>query len=359
MVIHSLNLVDFRNYEKIDVEFHSGINFVFGKNGQGKTNLIESLYLITHLKSFRTPKISELTTFSKKASTIRTRLSKQGVHHEIRIGLQDNLKKVLHNGKTVSYTSDYIKDFLSLLFSPDQLAAYKEFPLERRNFIDRILFLIDPDYSHKIKEFNRVKQQKNALLRNGNQNELRVWNRLMAAVVPDIQIAREKITEQINRKITGIFGKLTGRQSNLVFNYEASLKKRGGSTQDSILALLEQKKEKEINQGHSIYGPHRDNYWMTLDEKPDRQAFSQGEYRVAYLSLQLAVDAIVTDLLGFKPILLLDDVFSELDDLVCEKTVNFINRKSNQVFITSTSIPEKFLEIGSHMHVENGSLPNN
>ncbi len=355
-MIHSLNLVDFRNYENIEVEFNSGINFIYGKNGQGKTNLIESLYLITHLKSFRTSKISDLNTFTKKISTVQTDLSKQDVRHDIRITLHENLKKVLHNQKVVNYSSEYIKNFLSLLFSPDQLVAFKEFPLERRNFIDRILFLTDAKYFQKIKEFNRIKKQKNVLLRKGDKEELHVWNRLLALSIPEIADARDLIVEKINSVLAQIFTALTGRNSSLMFCYGNDLKKRSDPSSESILKYLTEKADQEIGYGHCLFGPHRDNFWMNLDGKKDRQTFSQGEYRIAYLSLQLAVNKIISNALGFRPILLLDDIFSELDEIVSEKTIDYIVKKDNQVFITSTAIPAKFMNIGVGICISNGRL---
>lgn len=356
MVIQSLKLINFRNHKKIDVEFNSGINFIYGMNGQGKTNLIESLYLVTHLKSFRTSKISDLNSFSKKISIVETNLTKQDVRHDIRITLHENLKKVLHNQKIVNYTSEYIKNFLSLLFSPDQLVAFKEFPLERRNFIDRILFLIDKNYFQKIKEFNRIKKQKNILLRNGNKKDIFVWNQLMAAVIPDIIESRELIVEKINEVLPTIFFALTGRGDNLVFSYGNDLASKMDVSTESILKYLSEKVDQEMGNGYCQFGPHKDNFWMTLDGKKDRQTFSQGEYRIAYLSLQLAINRIISDLLGFKPMLLLDDIFSELDEKVCENTITYINQSDNQVFMTSTSIPRKFMDIGNTICISNGRL---
>ncbi len=356
MVIQSLKLIDFRNYENIDVEFNSGINFIYGKNGQGKTNLIESLYLITHLKSFRTSKVSDLTSYSKKNSTVQTDLSKQNVRHDIRITLHENLKKVLHNQKIVNYTSDYIKNFLSLLFSPDQLVAYKEFPLERRNFIDRILFLIDKKYFQRIKEFNRIKKQKNVLLRSGMKKDIFVWNQLMAVVIPEIIGSRGLIVKKINLVLSEIFKALTGRDTHLKFFYGSDLENKTDVSSESILNYLTDKVDQEIGNGYCQLGPHKDNFWMTLDGKRDRQAFSQGEYRIAYLSLQLAMNKIISGMLGFKPILLLDDIFSELDETVCENTIDYITRSDNQVFMTSTAMPEKFMDIGNAIHISNGNL---
>jgi len=356
-VIQSLKLIDFRNYENIDVEFNSGINFIYGMNGQGKTNLIESLYLITHLKSFRTSKIGDLISYSKKkTSIIETGLSKQNVRHEIRITLHENLKKVLHNRKIVKFTSEYIRHFLSLLFSPDQLVAFKEFPAERRNFIDRILFLTNINYFQRIKEYNRIKKQKNILLREGNKKDIFIWNQLMAAVIPEIIKSRELIVEKINEVLPKIFLALTGRGLRLKFFYGNDLNNKSDASTESILRYLTEKVDQEIGNGYCQFGPHKDNYWMTLDDKKDRQAFSQGEYRIAYLSLQLAVNKIISELLGFRPMLLLDDIFSELDETVCENTIAYIAQRDNQVFLTSTSIPKKFMNIGDAICISNGRL---
>ncbi len=356
MVINSLGLKNFRNYTDFQVKFCPGINFLYGNNGQGKTNLIESLYFLTHLKSFRTSKTRDLCAFGKKTSIIHTNLSKQDVLHEIRIDLHENQKKVSLDQKKITFASEYIRFFFSLLFAPDQLTAFKEYPMERRNFIDRILFTVDDKYFKRIKEFNRIKKQKGYLLRTGNSKDVFIWNQLISRTIPKIIEARKALTEKINEFISDVFSSLTGRTERLQFLYRNDFEGKSGTTQSEILDFLSGKLDVEISKGFVCYGPHKDNFWMTLDGKLDKKTFSQGEYRISFLALQLAVNKIVSEKLKFNPVVLLDDIFSELDECVYRRTIEYIHQRQNQVFITSTKIPKLFSDFGKTFHVTEGRL---
>jgi len=355
MVINSIQLKDFRNYGEFEIEFHPSINFIYGKNGQGKTNLIESLYFITHLKSFRTSRISDLARKNEKLAFIRSSLTKQDVLHEINIGLDYNRKRIQLDNKNIKFTSEYIKNFFSLLFAPDQLSAFKEYPQERRNYIDRILFLIDSEYFQRIKEFNRIKKQKGHLLRIADPKNVFVWNQLLSQVIPKITRNREGLVTQVNSYLSGIFNQLTGREGELKLVYRNNFYGKTEIDSAAILTFLNKKVEFEKSKGYSCYGSHKDNYWLELDGNKDKQSFSQGEYRVSFLALQLAVNELITEMLGFNPVLLLDDVFSELDESVFEKTMNFISSKQNQVFISSTQIPKLYMGNGKSIHIFNGN----
>jgi DNA replication and repair protein RecF len=358
MVIKSLELAFFRNYETFSSKFSPGINFIHGRNGQGKTNLIESLYVITHLKSFRTAHLNELNTYSKDASSIKAILTKQNVSHEIDIDLKKNRKKVYLDKKVVGYTSEYIKDYFSILFAPDQLVFFKEYPLERRNFFDRVLVLIDRNYFNLIKDFNKIKKQKGILLRLGRAEEITVWNQLLAENIPKITEARRWLVEKVNVILTGIFSELTGRDDKLELWYKGHLENKECTDEAGVYAFLQEKLGVELKKGFPCYGPHKDQFWMTLNGKKDKQNFSQGENRITFLSLQFAINAIVADLLGFNPVILLDDIFSELDGAVFKKTIDYIYQKDNQVFITSTDIPPEYKNRGSIYCIENGVVLN-
>ncbi len=356
MVIRSLELENYRNFERLNVEFFPGVNYIHGNNGQGKTNLIESIYFITHLKSFRTSSIKDLCIFTENSSSIKASLEKRGVSHEVNINLYQNLKRVLFDRKKIDLVSEYIKNFFSLLFAPDQLASFKEYPLERRNFFDRVLLLTDPSYFQNIKDFNRIKKQKGILLRKGDSKNIFIWNQLLAAVAPKIIKSRGSLTEQINKKVSKIFFALTGRTEKLRLNYRNDFEGRSEIDENDIQSFLSRKLETELNKGHLCYGPHKDNFWMVLDERKDRQTFSQGEYRIAFLALQLAINHTIFEYLKFNPVLLLDDVFSELDEEVCGKTIDYISQNENQVFITSTTIPKGFKKIGRSFDIYSGGI---
>ncbi len=359
MVIKTLELLFFRNYDSFSTQFSPGINFIHGRNGQGKTNLIESLYVLTHLKSFRTSHLTELEMFTKDASSIRANLTKQGVSHLVEIDLKKNQKKVRLDGKNIGYTSDYIKNFFSILFSPDQLVFFKEYPLERRNFIDRVLVLVDRNYFQLVKDFNRIKKQKSSLLRQKAVKDVAVWNQMLSGLIPRIAGARNDFVKDINDILPGIFSHLTGRENILEFHYQGDLDKRTEREESKIYSFLQEKLDMEIEKGHLCFGPHKDQFWLTLDGQRDKQSFSQGEYRITFLALQFSINQLIKEKLGFNPVILLDDIFSELDTGVYNKTIEYIDKRDNQVFITSTEIPSLAMEKGSSYKISKGRVESN
>ena len=355
-MINSINLCNFRNYERFEVDFNEKINFIYGLNGQGKTNLIESVYFLTHLRSFRTNKIRYLYRNEERTAQIRSYLTKQAVSHGVYINLENDNKRVFVDRKSLSYSSEYIKKYFSILFSPDLLSAFKEYPLERRGFFDRILVLKEKKYLNQLKDFNKIKKQKNVVLKNKKLKEIDIWNRLLAKVFPDISQMRDNLVKEINRKLAILFEKLTGRKERLELHYRWDLEDKARREEDSVYEFLNSKMEVELFKGYSLYGPHKDDFWMTINGKRDKLFFSQGEYRISFLALQLALNLIITETLDFNPVILLDDIFSELDEKVYQRTLEYIAAKDSQVFITSTSIPKEYRDIGKAFKIDQGRL---
>lgn len=356
MVIHGLTLKDYRNYPDFEIEFSPGVNYFYGNNGQGKTNLIEALYFTTHLRSFRTSKIPDLHRYSTTVSHIQSVIQKQGVSHKVGIALCGNKKKVSMDQKRINYSSDYIRNFYSLLFAPDQLTLFKEYPADRRNFIDRVLFLADSHYFSLAKEFNRLRKQKNSVLRQGRKQDVDIWNQMLAPVIPKILEGRAHFVERVNQHLPKIFQSLTGRKETLKLLYRNEFQGKTDLSPDGIYQFLSEKLESEISKGFVSYGPQKDNFWMTLNDKKDKLSFSQGEYRISFLALQLTINQIIIKDLKFCPVLLLDDIFSELDENVLGRTIEYISNNKNQVFITSTSIPPIYHDLGQSFHIKNGAL---
>ena len=356
MIVKSLCLKDFRNYSELKVDFSSGLNFIFGDNGQGKTNLIESLFFSTHLKSFRTSKLETLCKNSCNSFWITTELSKQGVDHKLDIIVIKGRKKVVLDNQFLSYSSDFIRNFFSLLFAPDQLVLFKEYPKVRRAYFDRLLFLIDRQYHIWIKEFNRIKKQKCILLKQKNLESLDIWNKMLSEVIPKITAARNAIADKINQLLSNLLYELTDRPVELLLRYHSNLDGKVENVPSEINSFLEKRKERECEVGYLYYGPHKDDFWMSMGRNGDRHIFSQGEYRISFLSLQLAVNQIIREEMKFRPILLLDDILSELDERTSLKSIEYIAGKTNQVFITSTSIPKRILHMGAAYSIRQGKI---
>ncbi len=357
MVIRALRLTYFRNYEQLEINFDQGLHFFYGNNGQGKTNLVEALYVMTHLKSFRTTSLNPLIHYGKPTALIEGEIEKEGVCHQIRIMLVEHQKKVWCDAKQLTLSSEYIKNFFSLLFAPDLLAAYKEYPQEKRNFFDRALTLLDPLYIEKIKDFNRIRKQKNQLLRTGKAKEVAPWNQLFCRVSPYLVEKRQGLVQRINPLLKEIFSQLTGRTEVLRLHFRSDLWEKTGLEEKKLRDFLANKLKMELETGHLCYGPQKDAFWMTLEGKKDKFNFSQGEQRIAFLSLQFVLNELILEEVGFPPILLLDDVFSELDSRVFLNTMKRIQEGKNQVFATSAQMPEKVL--GQVIHIHQGTIQSN
>lgn len=351
MVIRSLGLADFRNYPRLELELGEGVHFFYGSNGQGKTNLLEALYLLTHLRSYRTPRLRPLIKEEALAAKIQGQVSTRGVEHKVELELFGQAKRVLLDHKPLSLSSEYIQRFFSILFAPDQLSHFKEAPAERRSFFDRALCLLEFGYFGKLKEYERIKAQKNQLLRDKRFKELGLWNEFMAQAIPPLVQARNNLTQEINQRLEGYFKTFSNAKGPLYLGYKPDL---NFLDPKQVLLELEAKRPQEESQGFCGTGPHKDNYLMTMGPKRDRFNFSQGEYRTAFLALLFSLNQIFVERLDYRPLLLLDDLFSELDPGVSRSLVKEIEGLKNQVFITTTEVPANFAEQGRRYRVNQG-----
>ena len=356
MVIESLRLWNFRNYKDLKIDFKSQATLFYGLNGQGKTNLVEALYLLTHLRSFRSASLEPLIYFGEKEAIIEGVIKKKQTTHEIKIQILSNNKRVWVDGKLLSLSSEFLKNFISLLFAPDLLTAYKENPQEKRSFFDRALCLLDIHYVENLKEFNKSRRQKNILLKQGKDQEIKVWNQLIAKSAPRIIEKRRWLVGEINKLLQDEFQKLTHREEKLELHYRSDLEEKTDLTPESILNFYQMRLAQEKELGFSLPGPQKDSFWMTLDQKKDKMIFSQGEQRVTFLALQFVLRKVLQSRLGFTPILLLDDVFSELDPLVREHSLEEIFDENSQVFLTAASQDANWFKSSQAIKIAQGSI---
>ncbi len=330
MVIHSLALQNFRSYKIDNFEF-SNTNIIYGNNGRGKTNLLEAIYLLTHLKSFRTNSFKNLLNFNEELAFLEANISLQNVHHKIKISLHKDKRKVWFDNKPVQFVSDYISRFFSLLFAPDMLSSFKNTPSERRNFMDRSLLLLSAQYSLLLRDYNHIKKQKKELLRTGIDKNITPWNKLLAHVSVAIKEQRKQLCNELNENITDLFQCLTKKKDILKINYKTNIL----DTEEAYFQFLEEKKDYEKQKGLVLYGAHRDTINITLNGQEEEVSLSQGEYRSSYLAIILGLNKILKEKKNILPIILLDDIFSELDTIVINRTIERLLPMKNQIFITS------------------------
>lgn len=343
MIVEELKLINYRNYQELQLGFHPKLNILIGENAQGKTNVLESLYLCAIGKSFRSNKDSEMIQILKKNAYIKTKVKKITDKIQIEILLdRKSSKKMKVNKLSLNKHGDLLGNLNVVLFSPEDLKIVKEGPSERRRFIDNEISQIIPRYYYTLNQYNRVLQQRNKILKDsrGKTIDLEVWNEQLVNYGSPLIIYRRNFVKRIAILAKLMHRRITEGLENLEIQYDSSIKTNDNDKVEDIkkkfLDKLKESKEIEERRRLTIVGPHRDDLIFKINELDVRDYGSQGQQRTAVLSLKLAELELMKGEVGEYPILLLDDVMSELDI----KRQNYLiqNLKNVQTFITTTMI---------------------
>lgn len=338
MYLESLTLKNYRSYETLTVRFSSGINILQGKNAAGKTNALEAVGFLSFGKSFRTQKDTECVKEGKESAYIKGVIKKaQGeLSVEALLSVQDK-KSLKVNGEPVKKMGDLFGNFNAIVFSPEDLKILKESPSLRRRFLDMEISKLKPTYFFELQEYQKALTQKNALLKSKIKEEqlrklVSIFNEQLASHGEKIIIARNTFIERISELSRGIHKDLSGGEA-------LSLKYRASVPMVNIKQALYEKMDKslssEIEQGFCLYGPHREDMAVLLEGNEIKVFSSQGQVRTAMLSMKLATLAVANEDFGETAILLLDDVFSELDESRQAALLTMI--KGAQCFITTAT----------------------
>ena len=347
MYIQSLELKNYRNYDRLIIEFSSGTNILYGDNAQGKTNILEAVYLGATTKSHRGSKDKEIIRFGENESHIRIHLMKQDIGHQIDM----HLKKSRTKGAAIDQipikrSSDLLGFVPVIFFSPEDLSIIKNGPSERRKFLDIELSQLEKMYLHQLSSYNKVMAQRNNLLKQlVYQRELLdtldSWDLQLVKYGSEVIRYRRKFIEDLNEIIREIHKNLTGKKEKIVLKYDYSV------NYDEFLTVLQRKREIDLKYASTGAGPHRDDIEFLVNGIDIRRFGSQGQQRTAALSLKLAQIELVKRQTGETPILLLDDVLSELDS--SRKNYLLDSIKDIQTLITCTGL-EEF--INSHLQID-------
>jgi DNA replication and repair protein RecF len=338
MYISSVELKNYRNYESAAIPFKDGINILFGDNAQGKTNVLESLYVCATTKSHRGSRDKELIQFGQEEAHIRMMVNKQGIDHRIDMHLKKQKGKgAAIDGMMVKKSSELLGMVHMILFSPEDLSIIKNGPGERRRFMDLELCQLDKIYMSHLGSYNKILNQRNSLLKQISfdrelEETLDIWDQQMVKYGVEIIKIREEFIREMNEIISVIHEKLTGGREHLVLEYEPSLEA------DEYEQTLRNRRSKDIKQLATGAGPHRDDVNFLVDGMDIRRFGSQGQQRTAALSLKLAEIKLVERMIKDKPILLLDDVLSELDG--SRKNYLMESISGIQTIITCTGLDE-------------------
>ncbi len=314
MQITRLWLADFRSYRELELPLTSGLTAICGPNGVGKTNLLEALGLLATLKSFRGSPVDSLVRRGAEAAVVRA----EGIRDErevlIELELAKGKTRAQVNRQRLRRTRDLLGAVRITVFAPDDLALIKEGPSLRRSYLDEILVALDPAADGVVSDLERILKQRNALLRQSHgrldeagQMTLDVWDAKLASVGEELTRRREELVAALLPLITESYAILAGRETPLSADYERSW------TEAGLAEALAAGRSDDVRRGVTQLGPHRDELRLGLDGLASRTEASQGEQRTFALALRLSGHRLISERIGEAPLLLLDDVLSELD----------------------------------------------
>lgn len=328
MYLKQIEINNFRNYENAKIKFNKNINVLFGDNAQGKTNIIEAIFISGLGKSFRTNKENELIKWNEKFAKVKINYQKKDRDGEIEIILSEK-KVILHNGVKLKKLSELVGNINLVIFTPDDINILKEGPSKRRKFLDILISQLRPNYIYNLNLYNKVLEQRNNFLKTGSDNleMLEIWNEKLIEYSNIIYNYRKEFIEKIREKIQI-------KHSEIV-NEKIEIKYKSDFTDlESFRNKIKSSVKNDFYRGYTTLGIHKDDFSIFINGKDVSIFGSQGQNRTAVLSLKLSEIEIIFDEINEYPILLLDDFMSELDE---KRISNFLsNINKIQVIITCT-----------------------
>ena len=359
MYIESMELKDFRNYEFLSLRFDKGTNIFYGDNAQGKTNILEAVYLCGTTKSHRGSKDREMIRFHENESHIKLRINKGGISHRIDMHLKKNKAKgIAIDGIPIRKAKELLGIVNIVFFSPEDLNIIKNGPGERRRFLDSELCQLNKIYLSDLFQYNHILNQRNKLLKDIAQKEslkstLDIWDEQLVRYGASVIRSRREFVREMNEVIQQIHSSITGGKEQIELIYEPNVE------EEQFLEILLKNREKDFKFKNTSSGPHRDDMCVKINHIDIRKYGSQGQQRTAALSLKLSEIHLVERKIKDVPILLLDDVLSELD--VNRQNYLLESIKNIQTMITCTGLDEfvnSRFEINKLFKVVDGTIVN-
>lgn len=346
MYIKDIELTNFRNYDHLEVNFNKNVNLILGNNAQGKTNLLEGIYLTSIGRSFRTNKDSDLVKFDETLAKVKIAAVKEIYDTSVEIIIKKDAKKAIKkDGVNVKKTSELLENIFIVIFSPEDLKIVKDEPEKRRKFIDRELCQIKPLYYESMNNYKKTLLQRNMYLKEEHIDNsiLDLWDVQLAKYGARIINMREKFIKKISDFSGKIHGSITNGKESLFLEYHPNISFIDNLDDQEGFFYDEIKKsfQNDLRQRTTTKGPHKDDISFFVNGINMRNFGSQGQQRTCALSLKLAELNLIKEETGEDAILLLDDVMSELDIERQEYLIKTL--KENQLFITTTDIDDKLL----------------
>lgn len=362
MVIKKLQLKNFRNYREEEIVFSENVSLIYGENAQGKTNIVEALYLFATGKSHRTKNINELIRYGENFFEIVLFFEEDRYDQTLEIRYEKGKsKQLLINEVKKERMSDLLGVVPSVLFAPESLLYVKGSPGERRKILDIVLCQMSKKYLSNLQKYNRIMKNKNILLRElqtgiRHQEQLEIWNESQAKMGTNIICERKNLIKGLEKRMNRLLQGISDGRERINLKYK-TFDDEDKPVYEALIDAIRKNTNREIDQGSCLIGPHRDDLEIYVNQRNSRIYCSQGQQRSVALALNIAILEELEEKLGKTPILLLDDVMSELDEKRQKYLFDVIDHR--QTIITTTE-KSKFENIGermiSYIQVKDGTI---
>lgn len=361
MFIKRLQMLNYRNYNALDIELCPNVNVFMGDNAQGKTNILEAIYYCAFAKSHRTSKDKELINWNGEHAFISVDVGRERLDKRIDISiLKDGKKSIRINKIKIKKIGELFGNFNVVMFSPEDLRIIKDSPGVRRKFIDMELCQLNPKYYYNLVQYNKVLNERNILLRNRNTSSemLEIYDMQLVEFGYNIIRDRIKYIESLNKYAEKIHSDITSGKEKINFKYISTIKDLE-NIKENFYTLLKKNISKDCDRGITSIGPHRDDFFVYINDIDTKSYGSQGQQRTAVLTMKFSSLEIIKELTGEFPVLLLDDVLSELDFNRKKYILSTIGQI--QTVITCTGIEDLYEyldEKAKVFKVKNGEIVN-
>lgn len=345
MIISKISLINFRNFKKITIDFDKKLNLLVGKNAQGKTNILESIYFLALTKTFRDSYDENLINFNSTSYKINGKIKQENLINNFSIQYYKDKKKVFINNTEIKRISDYISNINVIIFYPDDINFIKDTPSLRRKIINIEISQLFNKYTDICNKYNKILKIRNEYLKKlyiNNLSDLTYFNILTEKLIllaSDIYMYRYNFINQINENLTNIYSNIS-LEGKIKLKYipNINIERYDEITIKEILKkLYKDNYNKELSQGTTIYGPHRDDFIFYLDNKEMKLYASQGQQRIAMIAFKLAEIKIIQNQKKINPIVLIDDIFNEIDRKKKNNILKLIFG-DYQIIITTTEL---------------------
>lgn len=346
MFLEKIKLENFRNYSSCEIDFHEKINIITGDNAQGKTNLLESIYFSSFIRSFRTSSDREMISFGKDHLRVCSSFSKNGETDLVEIAMDRSGRKIAKiNGIKRDRLRDVVSDYYVVVFSPEDMKIVKDEPERRRNFLDREICQMSLSYFESLAVYKKLLLQRNSYLKEEKIDEtlLDIWDENLAKEGSNIIRKRKGFVDKLSSISEKIHGGITDGSeiSEIVYCPNIEWRESDEEQRELFKSILLENRKKDMMHGTTSSGPHKDDLDIMIDGVSTRKFGSQGQQRTAALSLKLAEIELIKEEKGDYPILLLDDVLSELDEKRQRYLVDHLEH--TQLFITAAEVPQEII----------------